>query len=314
MKVDEMTSNSNGIRLIGELMNNSFARARQAWIERDPSKYKKLAKLQSDLGVEYLTLNIDGTQQISVRPEEMLEFLPELVPAIQEATSTPIAFDNPNIDYHKVALAHYDRKKSPAPILNSVAASRNRLDEMIELVKEYDTLVIVMASERFDEASGSAQCLDPHDSHHAAKRFVELLVTKAGRTPDQIIIDTGLAPVGADTYGLVNIGLDAMRLIGEDPDLQGVHFSVGLSNFSWGTPKSLQRDIECAYLTLAQQVGLDFALANPEKRPAPLAPDHPLVDKLGEALELGRRRDGESTEEAGFRQAHAILELCHIER
>jgi 5-methyltetrahydrofolate--homocysteine methyltransferase len=295
-------------------MNNSFARARRAWKERDPAQYQDLAKLQTDLGVDYLTLNVDGTQQVSVKTEEMLEFLPELIPAIQEATSTPIAFDNPNVEYHQVALAHYDRSKSPAPILNSVAASRNRLDEMIELVKEYDTLVIVMASERFDGESGSAQCLDPQDSHDTAKRFVERLVSEAGRTPDQIIIDTGLAPVGADTYGLVNIGLDAMRLIHEDPDLAGVHLSVGLSNFSWGTPKALQRDIECAYLSLAMEVGLDFALANPEKKPEPFEQDHPLVGKLGEALELGRRRDGESTEDAGFRQAQAILELCKIER
>ena len=35
----------------------------------------------------------------------MLDFLPDVIPAIQEATSTPIAFDNPSVDYHKVALS-----------------------------------------------------------------------------------------------------------------------------------------------------------------------------------------------------------------
>ena len=67
--------------------------------------------------------------------------------------------------------------------------------------------------------AGLAQCLNPQDVHATAKHFVELLVTKAGRTNDQIIIDTEFAPVGADTYGLVNIGLDAMRMIRKDPDL-----------------------------------------------------------------------------------------------
>ena len=212
----------------------------------------------------------------------MLAFLPDLVPAIQEATSTPISFDNPSLDYHRIALQHYDRRKSGAPILNSIAASRERLDEMIDLVKHYDTLVIVMASERV-VAGGTAQCLNAQDAHAAAKHFVELLVTRAGRRNDQIIIDTGLAPVGADTYGLVNIGLDAMRLIRGDPDLRGVHLVVGLSNFAWGTPKGLREELEKAYLTLGMEAGLDFALANPEKTPGPLPGNHPLVEKLRHA-------------------------------
>jgi 5-methyltetrahydrofolate--homocysteine methyltransferase len=233
-----------------------------------------------------------------------------VIPAIQEATSVPISFDNPSVEYHKVALKHYDRKKSGRPILNSVAASRDRLDEMIELVKHYDTNVIVMASEHF-VPGGSSQCLNPRDSHAAAKHFVELLVTKAGRTPDQIIIDPGLAPVGADTYGLVNIGLDAMRLMRADPDLQGVHFIVGLSNFAWGTPKGVREQLENAYLTLGMEAGLDFALANPEKAPGPLPADHPMVEKLRHALQQGRAHEGESQESAGFRQAEAIMTICH---
>jgi cobalamin-dependent methionine synthase I len=297
------------LHVVGELMNNSYARARKAFTARDPLGYQQLAKLQSDLGADYLTLNLDGTQRIQVRRQEMLDFLPDVICAIQEATSTPIAFDNPSVEYHKVALKHYDRKKSGAPILNSLAASREHLDEMVELVKHYDTLAVVMASETF-VPGGTSQCLNPQDSYRAAKHFVELLATKAGRNNDQIIIDTGLAPVGADTYGLVNIGLDAMRLIGMDPDLNGVHMIVGLSNFGWGTPREVREELEKAYLTLAMEAGLDFALANPEKTPGPLAADHPMVAKLREALELGRAQEGEAHETAGFRQAEAIMAIC----
>jgi cobalamin-dependent methionine synthase I len=135
-------------------------------------------------------------------------------------------------------------------------------------------------------------------------------VTEAGRRNDQIIIDPGLAPVGADTYGLVNIGLDAMRLISADPDLKGVHMIVGLSNFAWGTPKEVREELEKAYLTLGMEVGLDFALANPEKTPAPLPADHPMVEKLREALEQGRPGEGETSEITGFRQAEAIMNIC----
>src|SRR5215469_12514957 len=297
---------NNKLQIIGELMNNSYARARKAFVERNLQDYQHLAKLQTGLGADFLTLNIDGTQRIQVKRQEMLDFLPDLVCAIQEATSTPLSFDNPSVDYHKVALRHYDRSKGGRPIINSLAASRERLDEMVELVKEYDTLAIVMASERFAEG-GTAQCLTAQDAHAAAKHFVELLVSRAGRRTDQIIIDTGLAPVGADTYGLVNIGLDAMRLIRQDPDLTGVHLVVGLSNFAWGTPRTVRDDLEKAYLTLGMEAGLDFALANPEKSPAPLPGDHSMVTRLREALEQGRPREGETPETSGFRQAEAIM-------
>lgn len=300
------------LHIIAELMNNSYARARKAFSDRDIAGYQNLAKLQSQLDVDYLTLNIDGTQQIQVKMKEMLEFLPELIPAIQEVTSLPIAFDNPSVEYHKVALKYYDRKKSGQPILNSIAASRENLDEMIGLVSEYDTAVIVMSSEHFIEG-GASQCLNPIDAYRAAKYFVERLVTKAGRTTDQIIIDPGLAPVGADTYGLVNIGLDAMRMMTNDPDFKGVHMTVGLSNFAWGTPRHVRDLLEKAYLTLGMEVGLDFAIANPEKNPGPLPSDHPLVDQLRKALEQGRVEAGESQESAGFRQAEAIMEICNNE-
>ena len=307
---NEEEMSAKNLRIIGDLINNAYARARNAFSERKMEGYQHLAQLQAKLGVDFLDLNIDGTRIIQVRLEEMLEFLPEVIPAIQESTSLPLCFDNPAVEFHRVALRHYDPKKSGAPILNSLAASREHLDEMIELVAEYDTLVIVMASERFAEG-GTAQCLDPRDVHTAAKHFVELLVTKADRSIDQIIIDPGLAPVGADTYGLVNIGLDAIRLIRQDPDLQGVHLTVGLSNFSWGTPMHVREQLERAYLTLGMEAGLDFAMANPEKSPSPLPVDHAMVDQLRHALEQGRFSDGESRETAGFRQAEAIMEICN---
>lgn len=298
------------IRVIGELINNSYARARNAWEKRDVGGYQSLAQLQAEKGAEVINVNVDGTQRVSVRTQEMLDFLPKLVPALQEATDVPLCFDNPNVEYHITALKVYDRSKSRGkPVLNSLAASRERIDDMIRLVKEHDMRAVVMASEKFSNG-GSAQCLNARDAHESAKRFVEMLVTKADRTTDDIIIDPGLAPVGADTYGLVNIGLDTMRRISADPDMKGVHFSVGLSNFAWGTPKAIRPKLERAYLTIGSRCGLDHALSNVESNAEPLDPGDPLIPRLEEALEAGRAVNGETQEEAGFRQAAKIMEIC----
>src|SRR5687767_14278636 len=295
-------------KLIGELINHSFARAARAWEARDVKGYQKLAKLQADLGADYITLNIDGTQSMRVTPQEMFDFLPDLIPAIQEATSVPIAFDNPSVEFHRRCLSLYDRAKSGQPILNSVAASRHNLAEMLELVREHDTMVIGMASEKFVEGGG-AQCLSADDVYGAAEQLVHLLREKANRTNEQIILDPGLAPVGADTYGLVNMGLDAMRRIRKDPDLAGVHLSVGLTNFSFGMPRGMREDVESAYLTIAVEAGLDFVLGNPEKNLHLLARDDKFVRGIEAALEAGRPTDGETQEEAGFRQAGKIIEM-----
>jgi len=301
-------SNRRPFKLIGELINNSFARAAKAWKHRDVAAFAKLARLQADLGADFLTLNIDGTQSMRVRPEEMYEFLPKLIPAIQEATHVPIAFDNPSIEFHRRCLTIYDRSKSGRPILNSVAASRHNLDDMLDLVREHDTMVIGMASEKFVEGGG-AQCLSADDVYGAAQKLVHLLREKASRGNDQIILDPGLAPVGADTYGLVNMGLDAMKMIRADSDLAGVHISVGLTNFSFGMPKSIRESVESAYLTLAAQAGLDFVLGNPEKKLHILEHDDRHVRMIAEALDAGRPGEGETQEDAGFRQAAKIIEM-----
>jgi len=303
-----MTNALRPFNLIGELLNNSFARAARAWKNKDLAAYQHLAKLQADLGADYLTLNIDGTQNMMVKPQEMYDFLPDLIPAIQEATSVPISFDNPSCEFHRRCLEIYDRSKSGRPILNSVAASRPELDDMLALVVEYDTLVIGMASEKFT-AAGSAQCMCADDVYGAAQQLVEMLAEKANRSNDQIIIDPGLAPVGADTYGLVNMGLDAIKLVRGNSALDGVHLSVGLTNFSFGTPKEIREGLESAYLTLAYHAGLDFVLGNPEKNLHLLDLDDNYVRIVAEALECGRPEGEESQEDAGFNQAHKIMEL-----
>lgn len=295
-------------KVIGELINNSFARARRAWGAKDLAAYQKLACLQDSLGANYLTVNTDGTQTMRVRQEEMIAFLADLVPALQAVTALPLAFDNPSILFHRRALELYDRSKSAAPILNSLAASRESLPEMIDLVREYDTLVVVMASEKFTP-TGTAQCVCAKDVYEASRHFVELLVDKGGRKNDQIIIDPGLAPVGADTYGLVNMALDAMRLIRQDPDLAGVHISVGLTNFSFGTPPELRPLLQQAFLTLAVEAGLDFVLANPEHELRLMESSDATLRGVQVALQAGRPEIDETQETAGYRQAEKIMEL-----
>ncbi|MDO8545047.1 MAG: dihydropteroate synthase [Opitutaceae bacterium] len=298
------------LHVIGELMNNSYGRARKAWQARHVAGYQELAKIQTDLGVSFLTLNVDGTQRLSVTLQEMLDFLPHVIPAIQEVTDVPLSFDNPNVAFHRECLRHYNPAKSKGrAILNSISISRNNIAEMIQLVREYNLNVIVMASECLlpDGSHGSARTVG--DILNATKHFVSMLREQAGIANERIIIDPGLAPVASDTSGLINLCLDSIRAIRSEKNLAGIHISVGLSNFAIGAPKPMQVPLERAFLALAMEAGLDFALSNPEKNTVPMSQDEKLVQDLIRILEAGRVRLGETQEDAGYRQLDALMEL-----
>jgi len=275
------------LNVIGELINHAYARARRAFTARDAAGYQHLARLQADLGVQALSINLDTTRNLDVTMGEVLARLPEVIDAVQNATDLPLAFDSPALEYHQTALAHYDRRRGDPPIVNSIAASRPDLDQWLELVAAHDTRVVVMASEHA-VAGSTARCLRAEDSHAVAKYFVKRLINEAGRTRDQIFIDPGLFPFSTRTYGLVNNSLAAIRLIRQDPDLAGVHCIVGLSNFAWDVPAAKRSQLENAYLTLAMEAGLDYVIANPERRPTPLPFDHPAVLALRDDLNTGR--------------------------
>ncbi len=295
--------------IIGELMNNSYGRARNAWKNRDTAGYQHLAELQSNLGASYLTLNTDGTQKLSVTLEDMLAFIPTMLPAIQEVTTKPLSFDNPHLDFHKEAVKHYDFSRCDGrPILNSIAVSRTDVAGMIDIAVQHDMNIIVMASEciRPDGRHGPAQSVE--DVVGVSRHFAGLL-NQAGIENDRIIVDPGLAPVASDTQGIINLCLDSIRGLREDPMLAGIHISVGLSNFAIGTPAEMRVPLERAFLTLAVEAGMDWALANPEKNTEPMSLEDPLVIRLKEVLAEGRPLDGETQEDAGFRQLDELMTL-----
>lgn len=296
------------LTVIGELMNNSYGRARRAWADRSVEGYQNLAKLQTDLGANILTLNMDATQKLGVTIDEMLDFIPTVLPKIQEVTNIPISFDNPDISFHKKSLEHYDRSLVEGrPILNSISVSRTHSEEMLDLVAEHDLDVIVMVSECL-KAGQPKPCTSVDDVLDTTRYFNKLLKER-GISNDRIIVDPGLAPIASDTQGLINMGLDTIKGIRADSDLEGMHISVGLSNFAIGGPKELRIPLERAYLRIAIDLGLDWVLANPEKNTEPLDSDDPLVVGVKQVLAEGRPLNGESLEDAGFRQLDELMEL-----
>jgi 5-methyltetrahydrofolate--homocysteine methyltransferase len=117
------------------------------------------------------------------------------------------------------------------------------------------------------------------------------MAKKYGLSCHDVILDPGIAPIGSDTEGNLKRLLDAMRLIQNDPNLRGVHYSVGLSNFTVMLPAkrkdgiAIKSSLESAFLSKSTVLGLDMVIGSVKRTYEPLPDDHPAVVCLDQCLE-----------------------------
>src|ERR1019366_9914104 len=95
----------------------------------------------------------------------------------------------------------------------------------------------------------------------------------------------------ADTEGLNRATLEAVRVIGADPELSGVHMMGGLSNIGQQLPpkaadgSDLKHCLENAFLTLAVPYGFDTVLGTPWRGYHPLPEDNSVLSTYKNFLE-----------------------------
>jgi 5-methyltetrahydrofolate--homocysteine methyltransferase len=116
-------------------------------------------------------------------------------------------------------------------------------------------------------------------------------VQENGLTLDDIYIDMSVSAIIADTEGLNASTLQAIRQIGADPVLKGVHMMGGLSNIGQQLPpkavdgSDLKHTLECAFLTLAVPHGFDYVLGTPWRGYHPLPDDNYVLGAYRNFLE-----------------------------
>ena len=129
------------------------------------------------------------------------------------------------------------------------------------------------------------------EMHATAHLGATRLMHEYGMPADDIFVDLSVNAVIADTEGLSQATLDAVRLIHGDPDLRGVHMMGGLSNIGQQLPakaadgSDLKHALECAFLTLAVPLGFDTVLATPWRGYAPLPAGHHVLEAYRHILE-----------------------------
>lgn len=272
-----------GLAIIAESINDSVPSTKKLFDAGDVEGILALARLQDERGAAYVDVNV-GTRTA--------EFMADMVRRVQQVTAKPLAVDTPDPAIAEAGLAAYDpdRAGGGKPILNSISPLRVG---MLDLYRVRPFMPILLASEHVVDGH-SKSCHTADESHQAARFLVQQAKAACpGLTNADCIIDPGIAPLGSDAEGNLKRLITAMERIHADPDLAGVHMSVGLSNFTVMLPPKcadgspVKSPLESALLTKAMPLGLDMVIGSVKRNYQRLPPDHPAMQCVEDCLKLG---------------------------
>ena len=269
-----------GLTIIGESINDSVPSTRALFEANDVDGILELARSQDAGGAGYIDVNV-GRRAPGL--------MAEMVSKVQGVTARPLSVDTPDRAIAEAGLKAYDaaRAGGEEAILNSISPLRM---EMLDLAAASSFLPILLVSERVENGSNA-----PNNSAaeiHATAREMLAAVRKMAIPNEKVIFDPGIAPAASDMEGMLKRTLDAIALIHGDPDMKGVHMSVGLSNFTHMLPPkrpdgmAVRSSLESAFLTKAVPLGLDMIVGSVKRKYEILPSGHPALVCLEELLPL----------------------------
>lgn len=273
-----------GVSIIGDRINPGFKATKALFEAQDIAGLQALAVRQARAGAWCLDVTVGS------RGYQDPHFLTEVITALQAAVDLPLCFDYPSVAVQEVCLKAYDpaKAKGRKPVVNSLAETRQ---EMLDLVKIRPFQVILMASERLEDGSPKSNKLTS-EVLGVARRMTARLTREYGFSRGDIFVDVTIHSLVSDLEGLTKMALDAIRSIGEDSELKGVHIIGGMTNIGNMLPPlkfddiPLRQLVESAFLTLAVPLGFDTIMGTPWNDFRMLPSDNVVLQTLKDFTEL----------------------------
>ncbi len=229
------------MKIIGEKINGTRKRVAQAIAERDAEFIKDLARKQAEAGSAWLDVNA-GTH-----PDREADDLVWLIEAIQSVTEIPLSLDSANPQALNIAVKAVNK----TPMINSISGEPERLEQILPIVAENDCEVIALA---MDEK----KIPETFDKRMEVIEKVLVAARAAGVADDKVYVDPLAMTIATMNQSAV-IACDTIRAV--HAKYPNVHFTMGLSNISFGLPA--RKQVNRGLLILAMQAGLDSAILDP---------------------------------------------------
>jgi 5-methyltetrahydrofolate--homocysteine methyltransferase len=174
---------------------------------------------------------------------------------------TPVMVDTTDPSAVELALTYCQGKA----IINSINLEdgEEKFEKVVPIAHDYGAAVVVGC---IDEDPVQAQAFTRERKLAIAKRSYQLLTTKYGIAPEDIVFDPLVFPcaTGDENYigGAVET-VEGIRLIKEAlPDTRTI---LGISNVSFGLPVGAREVVNSVFLYYCTKAGLDLAIVNAEK-------------------------------------------------
>ena len=229
---------------IAESINIMYKTIGPAMKERNPEPIQKMAKEETELGADYLDLNIGPAKK------DGPELASWIVKIIQDVVDTPISLDTTNPE---ALMAGLKASKDPSKVLmNSISAQPERMEKLIPFAAEVgcDVIALLWGPEGM-----------PRDANERAALAVDLIMqlNEAGVPNEKIWVDPIATPITLGAEQILS-GLEFLSMLQDMAP--GAKSTVGLSNVSNGLPRHLRPYLDRVYLMMLMKYGIYSAILN----------------------------------------------------
>ena len=227
--------------IIGERINpTGKKRFKQALRDADMDYILSQGLEQEDAGADILDVNV-GLPEID-EPKMMRE----VVTKLQGVTGLPLQLDTTDTVALEQGLRYYNGKA----MINSVNGKREVIEAVMPLVKKYGGVLVglVLDEDGIPETA---------DGRIAVAEKIYKAADEYGIPRKDIVIDGLCMTISSDSSSGVTT-LETIRRIRDEYHGRSI---LGVSNISFGLPQ--RQVINSYFLTMAMQMGLSFAIMNP---------------------------------------------------
>ena len=257
----------------------------------DPDAYSKdseplnyiggLIESQANDGADYIAVNLDDFGRDD--PQISVDMMTEYVKLVDKwGDDVPVCIDSSDNDVLIAGLKQWHQSSHPVrqPLINSVKVYT--MDDVLLHKKDYDfAFIALLVSE--DAPTGPGGSHSVNELYCIAKQIFKKAVGDYGFKPGEIFFDSTVFPLAIDMPMEPNVpgytyrAFETIKKIKNDPEMKGVHCSLGVSNSVRDLPG--RRIGVCrAYVAKAMEYGLDAAIVNVAHHYGSVEPDRELLE------------------------------------